>query len=309
MTQGEILSALAPLDTMISICDVNRERQYLTGNDVNMIMPFVTEAKKAAEKLSRFALEHFNSNDRQKRALSKKICERLKVMRVDLSGVGFNALAHDTTPVDWLENNIKSVTDLLSNTVEAVDSLSGDTADESAKQDARIKELEAKIKELEAQMPTPIPIEEIEALFNEGEEIPTGGKAENKDLAEAQKLIAELQAENAKLRAENESLRKQLEECQKHPQTIEMQKKNDDWIVELLAHLCYEDEQVARSILENVRGKEDFVIVDIIYERKQQKQISQKTQNREIWRILHAAKLYQSTEGNFNTALRRRQQR
>ena len=125
----------------------------------------------------------------------------------------------------------------------------------------------------------------------------------NDDSAELQSRIAELEAENA-------SLRKQLEEEKQKNQGIEvLGAGNDEWIVELLAHLCYEDEQVARDILGDIRGKEDPVIADIIFERKQKNQISPKTQNRELWKILHAAKLYRGIEGNFNTALRRRQQR
>lgn len=114
-----------------------------------------------------------------------------------------------------------------------------------------------------------------------------------------------------KLEKENKDLKKQLDEKrQKQPHVVELQEReNDEWIVELLAHLCYEDEQVAKDIIDEIRGKDDPVIADIILERKQKNQISPKTQNRELWRILHAAKLYQGIEGNFNTALRRRQQR
>ena len=121
---------------------------------------------------------------------------------------------------------------------------------------------------------------------------------------------SQLQARIAELEAENASLRKQLEEERQKNQGIEvLGAGNDEWIVELLAHLCYGDEQIARDILDEIRGKEDPVIADIIFERKQKNQISPKTQNRELWKILHAAKLYRGIEGNFNTALRRRQQR
>jgi hypothetical protein len=139
-------------------------------------------------------------------------------------------------------------------------------------------------------------------------------KEENKQLklqqntTESESRIAELEAQVQQATAEKEVLKKQVEEYRKQQKAGEMQEiRNDEWIVELLAHLCYEDEQVARSILDEIRGKEDPVIADIILERKQRNQISPKTQNRELWRILHAAKLYRGIEGNFNTALRRRQ--
>lgn len=127
-------------------------------------------------------------------------------------------------------------------------------------------------------------------------------------IAELERELSKQKAENEELKAENEALKKQLEECQN--QNIEQPEvKNEDWIVELLSHLCYEDEQVAKAILNEIRGKEDPVIADIIFERKKQNKISPKTQNRELWKIFHAAKLYRGIEGNFNTALRRRQRR
>ncbi|MBR4528063.1 MAG: hypothetical protein IKO71_06370, partial [Bacteroidaceae bacterium] len=127
-------------------------------------------------------------------------------------------------------------------------------------------------------------------------------------IKELEEELSEQKAENKELKAENAELRKQLEECQN--QNIEQPEvKNEDWIVELLSHLCYEDEQVAKAILNEIRGKEDPVIADIIFERKKQNKISPKTQNRELWKIFHAAKLYRGIEGNFNTALRRRQRR
>lgn len=150
---------------------------------------------------------------------------------------------------------------------------------------------------------TRIPIykedEELQARIEEKEE---ENEKLKHQLEEAHKSIKELEEENEQQRA-------QVEECRNQLQTIEKQGSNsDEWVVELLSYLCYGDEQVARSILDDIRGKEDPVIADIIYERKQQNQISPKAQNREIWRILHAAKLYRSIEGNFNTALRRRKQ-
>ena len=122
MTQGEILSAMAPIDTMISICKENCGKQCLVLNDVNMIIPFVVKAQKAAEKISRFALEHFNSRDERKRELSKLICGRFETMLIEMDGVIFNGYKNDTS-VDWLNNNVRSVTDMLFNTIEACENL------------------------------------------------------------------------------------------------------------------------------------------------------------------------------------------
>ena len=156
-------------------------------------------------------------------------------------------------------------------------------------ENAKLNEENAKLNEENAKLN-----EENDKLNNENEKL----NNENDKLNE----------ENDKLNNENARLLQQLKACLAQPKSNEtQQEKNDEWIVELLAHLCFEDEQVARDILNDIRGKEDPVIADIIVERKKRNQISSKTQNREIWKILHAAKLYRGIEGNFNTALRRRQ--
>lgn len=139
---------------------------------------------------------------------------------------------------------------------------------------------------------------------------------ETPDISKYKARIAELEAELksrderiAEKDAEITSLKKQLEECQNHPQVKGRQEtENDEWVVELFSHYCYDDTQVAQSIIDEMRDKTDPEIADIILEKKTKNQISPKTQNRELWRILHAAKLYRGIEGNLNTALRRRQQ-
>lgn len=301
MTQGEILSALAPIDTMISICKVYYGRPLLVGNDVNTIMPFVYKAQKAAEKISRYALDHFNSQDEGKRGLSEMICNRFNSMFIDLSDIKFNGYKDDVS-IDWLNNNIKSVADLLFNTTVAVDTLPERpvaSPNDNALQAARIAELEAKVQELEAQLANRlegVSQEEFREIFDGAESLQTGGKLENKELEKAQKRIIELEAK--------------VEELQQKQKASELQGiKGDEWVVELFSHLCYEDEQIAREILNEIRGKDDPEIADIIIERIQRNHISPKAQNREIWRILHAAKLYRGIEGNLNTALRRRKKR
>ena len=85
---------------------------------------------------------------------------------------------------------------------------------------------------------------------------------------------------------------------------------NDDWVVELFSHFCYEDVQVAQSIIDEMRDKTDPEIADIIFERKNKKEISPLTKNIEMWRVLHAAKILESDSyQNLNTALKRRKDR
>lgn len=122
--------------------------------------------------------------------------------------------------------------------------------------------------------------------------------------------IAELEAENRQFKEDNEALkRQQLEECQSQPQASEVrEQRNDEWLVELLEHHFYENEREhVKEFINEISGKEDHVISDIIAEWvKEKKRISLKTYRGALWRILHAAKLYSSTESNYNTALNRR---
>jgi hypothetical protein len=86
---------------------------------------------------------------------------------------------------------------------------------------------------------------------------------------------------------------------------------NNDWVVELFSHFCYEDVQVAQDIINEMRDKTDPEIANIIYERRdKKKEISTKTSNIDMWRVLHAAKIYESDSyQNLNTALQRRKKR
>ena len=86
--------------------------------------------------------------------------------------------------------------------------------------------------------------------------------------------------------------------------------ENEEWVIELFSHFCYEDVEVAKVIIEEMSGKSDPEIADIIYERRQNNQISSKTNNIDMWRVLHAAKIIESNSfQNLDTALRRRKNR
>ena len=121
-----------------------------------------------------------------------------------------------------------------------------------------------------------------------------------------------LNKENGKLIQEKAKLLQKLKECQIQPQVIvQQQAGTDEWVVELFSHYCYEDTQVARDIIEEMRDKSDPEIADIIFERRDiKKQISTKTSNIDLWRVLHAARIYDSDSyQNLNTALSRRKKR
>lgn len=83
-----------------------------------------------------------------------------------------------------------------------------------------------------------------------------------------------------------------------------LEKDSEEMIVELLTHLFYNDEQNAKEFLSKIQGLTDVEITDLVYSLVKEKKISSKSYRRDFWRILHAAKLYSSTESNWNTALR-----
>lgn len=150
MTQGELLSAFAPIDTFIQIC---KERfvkmdEYLTTNDINMIMPFVTKAHEAAEKLSCFALEHSNSEDENKRNLSKLIHNKLILIQNSL--LYETLLGRERSSIAWLNNSIRSVNSLIDNTIELLDEMGIDKDNtKNLAKSERNNNLEARNKELE----------------------------------------------------------------------------------------------------------------------------------------------------------------
>ena len=110
---------------------------------------------------------------------------------------------------------------------------------------------------------------------------------------------------------ENKDLSKQLAECPSRLKACEMREaKNDEWLVELFSHFCYEDRQVAKDIIDEMRDKTDPEIADIIVERKRQHKISPKTSNIDLWRVLHAGKLIKSnSHQNLDKALERREKK
>lgn len=82
--------------------------------------------------------------------------------------------------------------------------------------------------------------------------------------------------------------------------------EKEEMIVELLTPICYNQEEVAKEFLNEIQDLKDSEIADIVVKWTKDRKISDRSNNRPLWRILHAAKLYESTESNWNTALKRR---
>ena len=153
----------------------------------------------------------------------------------------------------------------------------------------RIHELEAEVESLKKQM---------DNVHSESTAESSEGKAkltrQEGQLVEANNINAQQAARIKELEEEVGILKKQKE----------------TWVVELFSHFCYEDMQDAKDIIDEMRDKSDPEIADIIFERKNANIISSKTTNIDMWRVLHAAKIYESDSfQNLDTALRRRKNR
>ena len=117
-----------------------------------------------------------------------------------------------------------------------------------------------------------------------------------------------LEARIAELEKENEALRQQIEELQSQPQTSEVQQAStNETMVELFSTVMYGDEQNAKAFIESVKGRNDAEITDLVAQWVSENKISIQSCRRKLWRLLHAYKLYNGTESNFNTAMRNKQ--
>lgn len=82
-----------------------------------------------------------------------------------------------------------------------------------------------------------------------------------------------------------------------------LKKEKEDMIIELLTHIFYEDEKNARDFYERVIHMEDADITSLVKAWVPEK-ISKKSCHRDLYRILHAAKIYEASESNWNQQLK-----
>ena len=127
--------------------------------------------------------------------------------------------------------------------------------------------------------------------------------------------IKELEAEIEKLKSENKELKEQLTQKPTAVENTEamnslkdenerFRKEHEEMIVELLKPIFYNSEQDVKEFLKKNKGRQDTEIIDTVCEFLNGRKISDKSKGRSLWKILHAAKYYSSTESNWNTALR-----
>ena len=120
--------------------------------------------------------------------------------------------------------------------------------------------------------------------------------------------LSELQSRIAELEKENEALKQQIEELQSQPPTSEVQQAStNEATVELFSNVMYGDERNAKAFIESAKGRNNVEITDLVAQWVRENKISAQSCRRDLWRLLHAYKLYNATESNFNTALKNKQ--
>lgn len=99
-----------------------------------------------------------------------------------------------------------------------------------------------------------------------------------------------------------EELRREVEQLKGEVRRLTNEK--EEIIVELLSPIFFKTEENVKEFLKIIEGKSDVEVSDVARKWVKERKISDKSQKRPLWKILHAAKYYSSTESNWNTALR-----
>ena len=159
---------------------------------------------------------------------------------------------------------------------------------------------------------------DVERLLTEYKEREKKGEeTQEEKLRQLQECEQKLSNANTK----NQELEKKVEELQKQASTSRDLTTVEEMTIELFTYLFYSErkaisegrskaeekakaEDTARAFYKDIYGKDDPAIADVVvaYEDK----FGSKVLNIDIYRPLHAAKIYQAGPTNFNTALNNR---
>jgi len=89
--------------------------------------------------------------------------------------------------------------------------------------------------------------------------------------------------------------------------TQEMWKmEKEDILVELLTPIFNNKSENAKSFAEEIDGREDIEIIEIVSSYMKQKMVTGTSIHRKLWSILHAFKIYSAGESNWNLTLKQR---
>lgn len=149
--------------------------------------------------------------------------------------------------------------------------------------------------------------EELDKFISDAENntITDVKKSETTDALEAR--IKELEAENGTLKeqiAQQSVVVEKTDTMKVLRENERLRKEREEMIVELLKPIFYNSEQDVKEFLKKNKDRQDTEIIDTVCEFVKDRKISDKSKGRPLWKILHAAKYYSSTESNWNTLLR-----
>lgn len=142
-------------------------------------------------------------------------------------------------------------------------------------------------------IPSPPPL-----YGNKDEEVDENDDGDTKGSPKANsENVEEINSLKEQLAKEQEKNEKLKEEAAFH------KKEREEMLKELLLNIIHKESDV-EEFLELIDGRSDTEIVDIVKENAVRYKISNKMKNRPLWQILHAAKIYKTTESNWNAGLR-----
>ena len=151
---------------------------------------------------------------------------------------------------------------------------------------------------------------------NKQKELPADRKpnAEQRDkkIAELKNVISEQNIQIAQLQANVAEMRQREDNAPADPQEVErwmseaerVKRMHEEMIVELLKPIFYNDEVETKKFLAKIADQSDVEVTALVRDGVEKHIISSKSKKRPLWRILHAAKYYTSSESNWNDQLK-----
>ena len=129
-----------------------------------------------------------------------------------------------------------------------------------------------------------------------------------KTLKQMDLIITELKKENNELKSKITLLEEQHKEANVGPTEEEKAAWNIEKeviLVELLTPI-FKDRETAKSFAEEVNGQDDIEIMNILSRYVKEDKASKTSVRRKLWSILHAFKIYNAEESNWNFTLNNR---
>lgn len=145
------------------------------------------------------------------------------------------------------------------------------------------------------------------AVSKQQEENVDDSKGSQAIIKEQKKVIEDLKGEYQKKlndeQRKSQELEKRVEELQEQISTSQSITTVEEMTIELFTYLFKEDaEETAKAFYKDIYCKDDPEIAEIVVSYKDK--FAPRIRNCDIYRPLHAAKLYHGTDRNFDTALR-----